>query len=76
MTTPRKLRTLHHGMLLDSKSVMDEAMPELGAIRELIPAKLHGDFQRLLDRFEDYLCECDVRDDYLDAWTSAKPTPK
>jgi hypothetical protein len=53
-------------MLLDSKSVMDDAMPDLEEIRELIPEKLHDNFDRLVARFEDTLCECDVSDEYTE----------
>jgi hypothetical protein len=62
----RQYRKLSHGMLLDAKSVMDDALPDLEAIRELIPEKLHGEFERLVARFKETLCECDVSDRYLE----------
>lgn len=65
MATPR-LRTLEHGMLLDSKTVMDDAMCELGALRELIPEKLHPEMEKVLARFEDTLCHCDVAERYVE----------
>jgi hypothetical protein len=61
---PRQIpnpRQLRHGMLLDAKRVMDNALPELVEIKQLIPEKLHEDFDRLLERFEDTLCTADVR---------------
>lgn len=57
-------RRLQHGMLLDSKSVMDNAMSDLDRIRELIPEKLHGEFRKLVELFEDTLCEADVAGRY------------
>ncbi len=57
-------QTLRHGMLLRGKSVMDDAMPELEQIRELIPEKLHGEFGLLIREFEDTLCQCDVAEHY------------
>jgi hypothetical protein len=50
-------------MLLDAKSVMDDALPELAEIKELIPEKLHVEFERVLERFEDTLCAADVSGD-------------
>lgn len=61
--SPKRLR---HGMLLDAKSVMDDAMPDLDQIRELIPECLHGKFKKLLESFEDTLCGADVQDDYVE----------
>ena len=58
--------TLEHGMLLDSKYVMDNAMPELQKLRQLIPTCLHADFQKMIDSFEDDLCACDVADRYVE----------
>lgn len=62
----KPLQNLRHGMLLDAKRVMDDALPELEASRELIPAKLHKEFDRIIARFEDTLCTADVRDEYLE----------
>jgi hypothetical protein len=59
-----KPRTLQHGMLLRAKSVMDDAMPDLEQIKELIPEKLHGEFDKMIANFEDTLCHCDVAEDY------------
>ncbi len=53
-------------MLLDSKSVMDNAMPELHQILQLIPSALHERFHRLIESFEDTLCECDVSGEYTE----------
>ncbi len=60
----KPLRELHHGMLLDSKSVMDDAMPDLAQIKELIPECLHDRFDKIIADFEDTLCCCDVASDY------------
>lgn len=60
----KKLRTLEHGMLLDAKSVMDDAMPDLGQIKELIPECLHGRLDAMIESFEDTLCTADVSDQY------------
>lgn len=67
------MRTLEHGMILRSKSVMDDALPELAAIKELVPECLHDRLDKLIERFEDTLCTADISDDvrlleeYLDA---------
>ena len=58
------MKQLHHGMLLRAKNVMDDALSELEQIKELIPEKLHGEFERIIARFEDTLCDCDVSADY------------
>lgn len=60
------MKTLKHGMLLDAKNVMDDALPELAMIRELIPEKLHGEFEKLIESFEDTLCSADVSGDYVE----------
>ena len=67
------MQSLRHGMLLDAKCVMDDALPDLDQIRELIPEKLHKEFERLVARFEDTLCECDVSRKYSDV-ISGGPT--
>lgn len=54
---------LEHGMILRAKNVMDDAMCELAAIKELIPEKLHGQFDRIIAGFEDTLCTADISDD-------------
>ena len=59
-------KRLHHGMLLDAKSVMDDALPDLEQIRELIPEVLHGQFDKLVATFEETLCYCDVSDRYTE----------
>lgn len=69
----RNLQTLEHGMILRSKAVMDNALPELAAIKELVPECLHDRLDKLIKRFEDTLCTADISDDvrlleeYLDA---------
>lgn len=73
MSEKRKLQTLEHGMLLRSKIVMDNALPELAEIKELVPECLHDRLDKLIERFEDTLCEADIADEvrlleeYLDA---------
>ncbi len=62
----KPLRELHHGMLLDSKTVMDDAMPDLAQIKELIPECLHDRFDKMVANFEDTLCHCDVASDYVE----------
>lgn len=52
-------RKIEHGMLLDGKSVMDDALPDLLSLKELVPEKLHDEFDRILDMFEDSLAGCD-----------------
>jgi hypothetical protein len=64
--TMGQLKRLDHGMLLNSKAVMDDAMVDLDAIRELIPEKLHDEFDLLVARFEDTLVSCDVADQYVE----------
>ena len=58
------MKTLHHGMLLDAKFVMDNALCELEKIRELVPEVLHDRLDDVLEQFEDTLCSADVSDDY------------
>lgn len=60
------MKTLKHGMLLDAKSVMDDALPELAMLRELIPEKLHDEFDDIIASFEDTLCSADVSGDYVE----------
>ena len=62
----RPLRKLKHGMLLDAKIVMDNAMSELEELKELIPARLHGEFDRIVERFENTLCHADVSDEWME----------
>ncbi len=63
---PNILAKLHHGMLLRAKNVMDDALPDLEQIRKLIPERLHGEFDKLIARFEDTLCTADVADEYTE----------
>jgi hypothetical protein len=58
------MRTLDHGMLLRAKNVMDDALPELEKIRELVPEVLHERLDKVIAGFEDTLCTADVSDDY------------
>ena len=60
------MRKLEHGMLLDAKSVMDNALPDLEQIRELVPEVLQHRLEEAIARFEDTLCECDVADEYVE----------
>lgn len=39
-------------------------MCELESVKELIPEKLHGEFDKIIARFEDSLCTADVSDEY------------
>lgn len=59
-----RMNRLRHGMLLDAKSVMDDAMPDLEMLRELIPPVLHERYEKIVRRFEDTLCDADVSDQY------------
>ena len=58
------LKRLSHGMLLDAKCVMDDALPDLAEIRQLIPEMLHDVFDKAVARFEDSLCYADVSKRY------------
>ena len=58
-----KLKKLEHGMILRSKNVMDDAMCELWAIKELVPECLHDRLDKVIDQFEDTLCTADISDD-------------
>ena len=53
-------------MLLRAKNVMDDALCELSAIRELIPEKLHGEFEQIVRDFEATLCTANVACDYIE----------
>jgi hypothetical protein len=54
-------------MLLDAKSVMDDALPNLEDFRELIAEVNHDDFERVVARFQADLAGCDVQEQYLSA---------
>ncbi len=60
------MKTLSHGMLLRAKNVMDDAIPELDQIKDLIPECLHDKFDKIIASFEDTLCTADVSDDYVE----------
>jgi hypothetical protein len=60
------MREVEHGMLLDGKSVMDDALPELQDLAELIPERLHDDFFDIMERFKDTLAGCDVSSRYVE----------
>jgi len=47
-----------HGLVLDGKSIEDDALPELEQMKKLIPECLHDDFERYKARFECTLSEC------------------
>jgi len=64
----RNWKRLEHGMYLDSKSVMDNALPTLRqSLRDLVPSKLQGDLEEILDYFEHELVAADVSDRISDA---------
>lgn len=58
------MKTLQHGMLLDAKCVMDNALPELSRVRLLVPTLLHKELDKMLANFQETLCEADVSDQY------------
>jgi hypothetical protein len=60
------MREVEHGMLLDGKSVMDDALPELQDLFELVPERLKDDLSEVLDRFKDTLAGCDVSSRYVE----------
>jgi hypothetical protein len=60
------MKKLEHGLLLRSKFVIDNAIPNLENIRNLIAPPLHNRFDELTADFCDSLCECDVSDDYIE----------
>lgn len=53
-----------HALLLDGKQVYDDALPELERIKELIPEKLHSEFDAIICDFEQELARCDTRKYY------------
>lgn len=56
-----ELKKLKHGMYLDAKFVMDNALPSLRvSLRDLVPCKLQEDLNRILFFFEDDLVEADI----------------
>jgi hypothetical protein len=57
-------KTLDHGMLLDAKRILDNALPTLYGLRELVPEKLQDQLNEVLAAFERDLVECDVSNDY------------
>ena len=59
-----KKQRVDHGMLLDGKKVMDNALPELQELRELIAEKLHDEFDAVIAKFQTELAACDVSSHY------------
>lgn len=55
---------IEHGMLLDGKKVMDNALPDLHRLYELVAKPLHKKLSDYLTEFEEALAECDVSDRY------------
>jgi hypothetical protein len=56
------MKKLEHGMLLDSKQVMDSV--DWSRLKHLIPGKLYYEFQIAIEEIENDLAECDVADRY------------
>lgn len=56
--------TLEHGMLLDAKTVMDDAWCVLQDLQKLVPEALHEQLATLILRFESELAQCDVAERY------------
>lgn len=61
-----KLKYLDHGMLLDSKRIMDDAMSVLEDLQKLVPERLHDELDRIIRLFEHELVECDVSERYTE----------
>lgn len=57
-------KTLEHGMLLDAKKVMDDALPDFKDLYEMVPAMLHSDLEAFIKDFKATLADCDVADRY------------
>lgn len=55
-----------NGMLLDAKQVMDDAIPDLQDLYELVPGKLHADLDAFIKDFKRTLACCDVADRYVE----------
>lgn len=53
-------KKLQHGQLLDSKKVMDDAVPDLQDLYEMVPVMLHSDLEQFIKDFNSTLAECDV----------------
>jgi hypothetical protein len=63
------VKKLEHGLLLDAKYVMDNAMPSLRkSLSNLVPPKLHEELEGILCVFEEELVECDVANDYVEKY--------
>lgn len=62
-------KTLDHGMLLDAKKVMDDAIPDLQDLYEMVPAILHTNLEVFIKEFKSTLAECDVADQYVEKFT-------
>jgi hypothetical protein len=61
------VKKLVHGLLLDSKYVMDNAMPSLRqSLSNMVPSKLHEELEGILCLFEEELVGCDVANDYVE----------
>jgi hypothetical protein len=57
-------KTLEHGMLLDAKYVLDNAVPDLRDLYEMVPVMLHSQLEQFIKEFKSTLAECDVSDRY------------
>lgn len=59
-----KMRKVEHGMLLDGKYVIDNALSGLLAhMKGLVAEKLHVELEYILNDFEDELAHCDISQD-------------
>lgn len=57
-------KILVHGMLLDAKYVMVDAIPDLHDLYEMVPVMLHPQLDQFIKDFKSTLAECDVSDRY------------
>jgi len=57
-------KTLEHGMLLDAKYVMVDAIPDFHDLYEMVPVMLHPQLDQFIKDFKSTLAECDVSERY------------
>jgi len=59
-----KYMSVEQWHLLDGKSVLDDALPGLMEIYDLVPKGLHDDLNAILTLFKHDLALCDVSKEY------------
>lgn len=62
----RPKKTLEQGMLLDAKYVMDNVLPDLKDLYEMVPVMLHPNLEQFIKDFKSNLAGYDVSGRYVE----------